>query len=164
MLDTLAEKLELQVEQEELTEHLIRRAQQSQMSPQDYANQIMQSNSIGVLMAEVLRGKALAHVLDAAEITDASGNTVQPVRPRRAVPASSRTTTHELFEETGELYDTATTTTRTPTRPTARPSRRRPRRSKRSPAAPRSATLARSRAIPTRRCPALSPDGPWLTA
>ncbi len=76
VLDTLAEKLELQVEQEELTEHLIRRAQQAQMAPQDYANQIMQSNSIGVLMAEVLRGKALAHVLDAATITDASGNTV----------------------------------------------------------------------------------------
>jgi trigger factor len=77
VLDTLAEKLELQVEQEELTEHLIRRAQQSQMAPQDYANQIMQSNSIGVLMAEVLRGKALAHVLDSAKITDASGNEVQ---------------------------------------------------------------------------------------
>ncbi|HSP37227.1 MAG TPA: trigger factor [Frankiaceae bacterium] len=73
VLDTLAEKLDLTVEQEELTEHLIRRAQQAQVSPQDYANQIMQSNSIGVLMAEVLRGKALAHVLDSAKITDASG-------------------------------------------------------------------------------------------
>ena len=76
VLDTLAEKLDLNVEQEELTEHLLRRAQQAQISPQDYANQIMQSNSIGVLMAEVLRGKALAHVLDAAKITDASGNVV----------------------------------------------------------------------------------------
>jgi trigger factor len=76
VLDALAEKLELQVEQEELTEHLIRRAQQSRMAPQDYANQIMQSNSIGVLMAEVLRGKALAHVLDSAKITDTSGNEV----------------------------------------------------------------------------------------
>jgi trigger factor len=76
VLDRLAEQLELNVEQEELTEHLIRRAQQAQVSPQDYANQIMQSNSIGLLMAEVLRGKALAHVLDSAVITDTSGNTV----------------------------------------------------------------------------------------
>jgi trigger factor len=77
VLDALAEKLDLQVQQDELTEHLLRRAQQSQMAPQDYANQIMQSNSIGVLMAEVLRGKALAHVLESATITDASGNEVQ---------------------------------------------------------------------------------------
>jgi trigger factor len=90
VLDTLAEKLELQVEQQELTEHLIRRAQQAQVSPQDYANQIMQSNSIGVLMAEVMRGKALAHVLDSAVITDASGNEVH---------------LSELDEETGLLED-----------------------------------------------------------
>jgi trigger factor len=76
VLDRLAEQLELNVEQEELTEHLIRRAQQAQTSPQDYANQVMQSNSIGLLMAEVLRGKALAHVLDNATITDASGESV----------------------------------------------------------------------------------------
>jgi hypothetical protein len=50
----------------------------------------MQSNSIGVLMAEVLRGKALAYVLDSAKITDASGNEVH---------------LSELDEETGLLEE-----------------------------------------------------------
>ncbi len=76
ILDALAEKEELTVEQEELTEHLVRRAQQSGMQPQEFANQIMQGGQIGVLFAEVRRGKALAQLLESVKITDASGNVV----------------------------------------------------------------------------------------
>ena len=76
VLDALAEKEELTVEQEELTEHLVRRAQQSGMQPQEFANQIMQGGQIGVLFAEVRRGKALAELLESVKITDASGNVV----------------------------------------------------------------------------------------
>jgi trigger factor len=76
ILDALAEKEELTVEQEELTEHLVRRAQQSGMQPQEFANQIMQGGQIGVLFAEVRRGKALAELLESVKITDASGNVV----------------------------------------------------------------------------------------
>jgi trigger factor len=76
VLDAIAEKLELNVEQQELTEHLLRRAAQAQMPPQEFANQVMSQNGIGILMTEVLRGKALAHVLDTATITDSSGNPV----------------------------------------------------------------------------------------
>jgi trigger factor len=76
ILDALAEKEELGVEQEELTEHLVRRAQQSGMPPQDFANQIVQSGQIGALFAEVRRGKALAQLLERIKITDESGNAV----------------------------------------------------------------------------------------
>ena len=76
VLDALAEKEELGVEQEELTEHLVRRAQQSGMPPQDFANQIVQSGQIGALFAEVRRGKALAQLLERIKITDESGNVV----------------------------------------------------------------------------------------
>ncbi|MDT7555450.1 MAG: trigger factor, partial [Pseudonocardiales bacterium] len=76
VLDALAEKEELDVEQEELTEHLVRRAQQSGMQPQEFANQIMQGGQIGVLFGEVRRGKALAQLMESAKITDASGNVV----------------------------------------------------------------------------------------
>jgi trigger factor len=75
-LDALAEKEELGVEQEELTEHLVRRAQQSGMPPQDFANQVVQSGQIGALFAEVRRGKALAQLLERIKITDESGNAV----------------------------------------------------------------------------------------
>ena len=76
VLDALAQKEELTVEQEELTEHLIRRAQQSGMQPQDFVNQVMQGGQIGVLFSEVRRGKALAQLLESVKITDASGNDV----------------------------------------------------------------------------------------
>ncbi len=76
VLDALAEKDELGVEQEELTDHLIRRAQQSGMPPQDFANQIMQGGNIGMLFAEVRRGKALAGLMESAKIVDESGNEV----------------------------------------------------------------------------------------
>jgi trigger factor len=76
VLDALAEKEELGVEQEELTEHLVRRAQQSGMQPQEFANQIMQGGQIGVLFSEVRRGKALAQLMETSKITDASGNVV----------------------------------------------------------------------------------------
>ncbi len=76
VLDALAEKEELTVEQEELTEHLVRRAQQSGVAPQDFANQIVQSGQIGVVFAEVRRGKALARLLENVKITDESGNAV----------------------------------------------------------------------------------------
>ncbi|HEX4015344.1 MAG TPA: trigger factor [Frankiaceae bacterium] len=76
VLDALAEKEELTVEQEELTEHLVRRAQQSGVAPQEFANQIMQSGQIGVIFSEVRRGKALAQLLERIKITDESGNEV----------------------------------------------------------------------------------------
>jgi trigger factor len=76
VLDALAEKEELTVEQEELTEHLVRRAQQSGVAPQEFANSIVQSGQIGVIFSEVRRGKALAQLLENVKITDESGNVV----------------------------------------------------------------------------------------
>ncbi len=76
VLDALAEKEELTVEQEELTEHLVRRAQQSGVAPQEFANSIVQSGQIGVIFSEVRRGKALAQLLESVKITDESGNAV----------------------------------------------------------------------------------------
>ena len=76
VLDALASREELNVSQEELTEHLIMRAQQSQMAPQEFANQVMQQGQVGMLMAEVVRGKALATLLESATVTDASGRPV----------------------------------------------------------------------------------------
>ena len=51
-------------------------AQRYQMSPQDFANQVMQSGNLPALVADVRRNKALADLLEHATITDASGNPV----------------------------------------------------------------------------------------
>ena len=76
ILDAVAEKRETQVDESELTEYLIRQAQQYNMAPQEFANQIMQSGNLPTLYADIRRNKALADLLEEAIITDASGNTV----------------------------------------------------------------------------------------
>ena len=76
VLDAIADKEELGVDDAELTETVVRRAQQAGMPPDQYANQVVQSGRLGVLLAEVRRSKALAQVLKSATVTDASGNVI----------------------------------------------------------------------------------------
>jgi trigger factor len=76
VLDAIARKEELQVGEAELTDTIVRRAQQSGMRADEFAQQVVNSGQLGSLMSEVLRGKALAFVLEHATITDASGRSV----------------------------------------------------------------------------------------
>jgi trigger factor len=76
VLDAIARKEELQVAEAELTDTIVRRAQQSGMRADAYAQQVVSSGQLGALMSEVLRGKALALVLEHSTITDASGRPV----------------------------------------------------------------------------------------
>ena len=77
LLDEIAKSEELGVEQSELSEHLVRRAQQSGQDPQEFANHMFEHNHIPDLLQEIRRGKALASVVESAAVTDASGNHVE---------------------------------------------------------------------------------------
>lgn len=74
ILDEVAKKEELGVEQDELTQHMLRRAQQSGQDPQEFVNHMLEHNHIPELVQEIRRGKALAAIVEAAEVKDASGN------------------------------------------------------------------------------------------
>jgi trigger factor len=76
VLDAIARKEELGVAEAELTDQIVRRAQQSGMRPDAYAQQVVAQGQLPALMGEVLRGKALALLMDKATITDASGRPV----------------------------------------------------------------------------------------
>jgi trigger factor len=76
VLDKIANELELGVDQQELTEHMVRRAQQSGQDPQEFANHMFEHNHIPELVAEIRRGKALAEIVESATVTDGSGNVV----------------------------------------------------------------------------------------
>ena len=76
ILDAIAEKSDVQVGDAELTEYLVRQAQRYQMAPQEFANQVVESGNLQALVSDVRRNKALAEVLEAASITDASGNAI----------------------------------------------------------------------------------------
>jgi trigger factor len=76
VLDELVNKEKLSVGQEELTEHLMRRAQSSGMSPDQFAQQVVEGGQVPMLVGEVARGKALAVVVEAAKVVDDKGETV----------------------------------------------------------------------------------------
>ncbi len=77
LLDEIAKKEELGVDQQELSQHLIRRAQQSGQDPQEFANHMFEHNHIPELVQEILRGKALAVLVESASVKDASGNVLE---------------------------------------------------------------------------------------
>jgi len=77
ILDEVAKKEEIGVAQEELSGHLVRRAQQSGQDPQEFANHMFEHNHIPEMVQEILRGKALATIVETAVVKDASGNVVE---------------------------------------------------------------------------------------
>ena len=77
VLDTIAKEKEFGVDQSELSEHLVRRAQQSGQDPQEFANHMFEHNHVPDLVQEILRGKALAAVVESAVVKDASGNVLE---------------------------------------------------------------------------------------
>jgi trigger factor len=76
VLDQIAADEELSVSQEELTEHLLRRAAGSGLTPDQFAQQVVQGGQVPLLVGEVVRGKALALVVEAAKVVDTEGNVV----------------------------------------------------------------------------------------
>ncbi len=76
LLDEIAQAEEIGVEQDELTQHLMRRAQQSGQNPDEFVKHMVEHNHIPEMVAEVVRGKALALIVEGATVTDASGNVV----------------------------------------------------------------------------------------
>jgi trigger factor len=76
VLDTVADELEVGVDQQELSDHMVRRAQQSGQEPQEFVNHMLEHNHVPELVAEIRRGKALAQIVESATVTDGSGNAV----------------------------------------------------------------------------------------
>ena len=67
----------------------MRQAARYNMAPKEFADQIVQAGNLATMVADVRRTKALATVLESANITDASGNKVDlPPSRRRSLPNS----------------------------------------------------------------------------
>ena len=55
----------------------MQRAQQSGQNPQEFIQHMIEHNHIPEMVSEVVRGKALASIVESATVTDASGNHVE---------------------------------------------------------------------------------------
>ncbi|HET7351073.1 MAG TPA: trigger factor [Marmoricola sp.] len=109
LLDEVAKTQEIGVEQDELTQHLMRRAQQSGQNPDEFVKHMVEHNHIPEMVAEVVRGKALARIVESATITDESGNAVdlKNLRPDGSIgaPEESEAPAAEAGETETEAED-----------------------------------------------------------
>jgi len=76
VLDKVVGEEQLSVNEAELTQHILRTASRYGMGPDQFAQQVVQAGQVPVLVSEVVRGKALALVLERAKVVDESGRPV----------------------------------------------------------------------------------------
>ncbi len=77
VLDQIVANEEFGIDDAELSQHIMRRAQQSGEDPNSYIQHIMEHNHVPEMVSEVLRGKALASLVESAKVTDKSGNVIE---------------------------------------------------------------------------------------
>jgi trigger factor len=73
ILDKIAENEDLSVEESELSQWLIQQAPRYGMSPDQFAQALVEANQVGMAMQDIRRAKALAVVLETASIVDSEG-------------------------------------------------------------------------------------------
>ena len=110
VLDELVKQEKLNVNQEELTEHLMRRAASSGMSPDQFAQAVVEGGQVPLLVGEVARGKALAVVVEKATVKDTNGEVVDldDDEDEDTTEASAEETPAESAEEKTEAAEEKT--------------------------------------------------------
>ena len=76
LLDALADDLDIQVSQQDITERLVLTSQQYGIEPQQLLGYMQQNNQLPAMFADVRRGLTIAEVVEAATVTDTDGNAV----------------------------------------------------------------------------------------
>jgi trigger factor len=98
VLDEVAAKEELSVGEGELSEYIVANAQQYGMTPDQFAQEIVNAGQVPAVVGEVVRAKALAVILERATVTDGSGHDVDLVALGIGVPAESAETPDDAHE------------------------------------------------------------------
>jgi trigger factor len=101
LLDKIAESVNVQVSQDELTQYLVQSAAQYGMAPQDFVNALQEGNQLPAIVGEVARNKALAVVLGKVNVVDTNGD---PVDLSGFVATEDE---EEVVEEAEEIADAA---------------------------------------------------------
>ena len=76
LMDAIADKLEIQVGQNDLTERLVLMSRQYGIEPQQLLQMLQQNNQLPAMFADVRRGLTVAAVVHGATVTDTEGHTV----------------------------------------------------------------------------------------
>ncbi|MGV0717006.1 trigger factor [Mycolicibacterium sp. XJ662] len=76
LVDAIADKLDVQVGQNDITERLVLMSQQYGMEPQQLLQALQQNNQLPAMFADVRRGLAVAAVVQGATVTDSDGTEI----------------------------------------------------------------------------------------
>jgi trigger factor len=76
LVDAIADKLDIQVGQNDITQRLIMMSQQYGMEPQQLLAALQENNQLAALFADVRRGLAVAQVVEDATVSDSNGEVV----------------------------------------------------------------------------------------
>ena len=76
LMDAVADKLDIQVGQEDLTERLVLMSRQYGIEPQQLLQVLQQNNQLPAMFADVRRGLTIAAVVHSATVTDTDGNAI----------------------------------------------------------------------------------------
>ncbi|OMB95141.1 trigger factor [Mycobacterium sp. NS-7484] len=76
LMDAVADKLDIQVGQNDLTERLVLMSRQYGIEPQQLIQILQQNNQLPAMFADVRRGLTIAAVVHAATVTDTDGTVV----------------------------------------------------------------------------------------
>jgi len=76
VLDKIADTEDLSVSESELSAWLVQQAPRYGLSPDQFAQELVNAGQVPSAVAEVRRAKALAHVLEHATVVDSEGNAV----------------------------------------------------------------------------------------
>ena len=108
VLDIVADREEVGVDQSEIIEYIVATSQQYGMEPNQFAQMLDQAGQVPMIMGEVRRRKALAKVLELAKVTDTAGNEVDltefvtpPAEDDDAEAAEETPETEEVVEAEG---------------------------------------------------------------
>ena len=76
LMDAVADKLDIQVGQNDLTERLVLMSRQYGLEPQQLIQILQQNNQLPAMFADVRRGLTIAAVVHAATVTDTDGTVI----------------------------------------------------------------------------------------
>ncbi len=76
LLDALGDELDIQVDQDDLTERLVTTSRQYGIQPQELLGYLQQQNQLPAMFADVRRGKTIAAAVEAATVSDTDGNVI----------------------------------------------------------------------------------------
>lgn len=112
LMDAVADELDIQVGQNDLTERLVLMSRQYGIEPQQLLQVLQQNNQLPTMFADVRRGLTIAAVVHGATVTDSEGNEVDtteffgPTTPLEAEAADESDEADESEDAVDEADET----------------------------------------------------------